>query len=317
MVATLLLFVIALAVAQILQAQTTEITGAITDPTGAAIPGVSITVTNIDTGEKHTTTSNERGYYTAPLLDPGQYRMEVRGAGFKPVDRTGIRLQVVQAVRLDFKLEVGSLTERIEVSGEAPLVESESSSLGQVINNRSILEMPLNGRNAWDLVQLAASTVMISGGGNASPIVSIAGSRSSSQGYLIDGANLVQGRQSQSMAELTPMVDAVEEFKVITSNYSAEYGRSNGGVSTAVTKSGTNEFRGLAFEFIRNDAFDARSFFALTKPNLRQNVFGGTLGGPIRKNKTHTNFGIPGTSLGASDFGTITSTGPAGVMQFG
>lgn len=263
--------------------QTTQITGTITDPSGAVVPGVEIVATNIGTGVEYRSRSNEQGYYTVPSLAPGQYKMEVRGQGFKPVVRSGIRLAVAEVLRLDFALEVGAVTEQIEVSGEAALVNSETASLGQVIDNRSIVEMPLNGRGAWDLAQLAPAVVMVTDGN----YVSISGSRTNAQAYLVDGANIVQGSQSRSLPEFSPMVDAIEEFKVLTSNYSAEYGRAAGGVFTAVTKSGTNRFRGALFEFVRNDAFDARGFFAATKPPLRRNEFGGALGGPILRNRTH------------------------------
>jgi hypothetical protein len=269
--------------------QNSQITGRVSDPSGAVIPQARVTVTNEGTGVKWNAVSNEVGYYTVPLLEPGSYRIRVEGSGFKPVVRSAVRLQVEQAARLDFTLELGQVNETVEISAEAPLVESETSSVGQVVDNKTILEMPLNGRNAWHLVQLAAATVFVGGIGDASeiPVASMAGGRAFSQMLWVDGTTANKSGLSRAMAELGPMVDSVQEFKVITNNYSAEYGRSVGGVFSAVTKSGTNEFHGTAFEFLRNDAVDARNYFSLSKPPLRYNQFGGTLGGPIRRNKTH------------------------------
>jgi hypothetical protein len=277
-----------IALASPLSAQNAQVTGRISDPTGAVIAAAEIRLANIATGDKRTTTSNEQGYYTVLFLDPGSYRVEVQARGFKPVAQT-IRLEVEQVARLDFRLEIGALTETVEVSAEAPLVESETGAVGQVVNNKSIVEMPLNGRNAWHLVQMAAATVFVGGIGDAAeiPVASMAGGRSFSQGLWVDGGSVQKSGMARAMAELGPMVDSVQEFKVITNNYAAEYGRSAGGVFTAVTKSGTNELHGNAFEFLRNDAFDARNFFALDKAPLRYNQFGGTLGGPIRHDKTH------------------------------
>jgi hypothetical protein len=273
----------------VLLGQNSQITGRVSDPTGAVIPNAQVTLTNEGTGVKWNAVSNAVGYYTIPLLEPGSYRIRVEGSGFKPVVRSAVRLQVEQVARIDFTMELGQVSETVEITAEAPLVESETSSVGQVVNNKTIVEMPLNGRNAWHLVQLAAATVFVGGIGDASeiPVASMAGGRAFSQMLWIDGTTANKSGLARSMAELGPMVDSVQEFKVITNNYAAEYGRSVGGVFSAVTKSGTNAFHGTAFEFLRNDAVDARNFFSLSKPPLRYNQFGGTLGGPIRRNKTH------------------------------
>jgi len=282
-----------------LAAQTAQITGRVSDPSGAIIAGASISVRNVSTGDQRTASTNENGYYTVPLLEPGQYQIRVESTGFRAVVRSGVTLQVEQAARLDFILELGQLTEVVDVRGEAPLVESETSSVGQIVNNKSIVEMPLNGRNAWHLVQLSAATVFVRGIGDAGeiPVASMAGSRAYSQMLWVDGGSLQKSGLSRAMAEMAPMVDAVEEFKVITNNYAAEYGRTAGGVFTAVTKSGTNQFKGNVFEFLRNDALDARNYFATTRAPLRYNQFGGTLGGPIRKDKTHFFVALEATKL--------------------
>ncbi|MEZ5352232.1 MAG: TonB-dependent receptor [Bryobacteraceae bacterium] len=270
-------------------AQTSQITGRVADPTGAVVPLADIAVTNVDTGTRYPTQSNVEGYYTVSRLDPGPYQVIVQKTGFKQARRSGIVLQVDQTARLDFTLQVGEVAEQIEITAETPLIESESSNLGQVINNKSIVEMPLNGRNAWDLSKLVGGAVYVQGFGDAGevPAVSFSGGRTWSQAMMLDGGSVQKSAMSRAQAELSPMVDAVEEFKVISNNYAAEYGRSAAGVFTAVTKSGTNRFRGNLFEFFRNDAMDARNFFAVNKAPLRYNQFGGTLGGPIRKDKTH------------------------------
>ena len=275
--------------ASIASAQTAQITGRITDPSGAVIPSAPVAVRSVDTGNTHQTTSNSEGYYTVSSLVPGSYQVSVRHAGFKPTVRSGLVLQVDQTARIDFALQVGDVTETVEITADAPLVESETSSLGQVVNNKSIVEMPLNGRNAWDLTKLAGATVYIRAAGDAGeiPVTSMAGGRTWSQSLMLDGGSVQKSGLARAQAELSPMVDAVEEFKVITNNYAAEYGRTAAGVFTAVTRSGTNQFRGTLFEFFRNDAMDARNFFAVDKAPLRYNQFGGTIGGPIRKDRTH------------------------------
>jgi hypothetical protein len=270
-------------------AQTAQITGRVTDPSGAVVSSAEVSATSVSTGTSYAATSNNEGYYTVASLEPGTYRISVRHPGFKPVIRSGVVLQVDQAARIDFALQVGDVTESVQITADAPLVESETSSLGQVVNNKAIVEIPLNGRNAWDLTRGVGATVFIRGAGDAGeiPLASMAGGRTWSQSLMLDGGSVQKSGLARAQAELSPMVDAVEEFKVITNNYAAEYGRTAAGVFTAVTRSGTNQIRGTLFEFFRNDALDARNFFALDRAPLRYNQFGGTLGGPIRRDRTH------------------------------
>jgi hypothetical protein len=270
-------------------AQTAQITGRVADPAGAVVASAPVTVTNVESGASQSTESNSEGYFTISRLEPGSYEVAVRQPGFRPVLRRGIVLQVDQTARVDIALELGDVAQSVEITAAAPLIESETSNLGQVVDNKSIVEMPLNGRNAWDLSQLSGGTVYIDGSGDAGeiPVVSIGGSRTMSQSFTLDGGSVQKSGLARAQAELSPMVDAVEEFKIITNNYAAEYGRTAGGVFTAVTKSGTNRLRGTLFHFFRNDVMDARNFFSIDKPPLRYNQFGGTVGGPIRKNKTH------------------------------
>ncbi|MBI1353838.1 MAG: hypothetical protein GC160_05790 [Acidobacteria bacterium] len=291
------------------QGGTGQIVGRITDSSGGVIPGAGVTLTNVDTGITQSAQTGPQGYYRFPLLPPGNYRLDVRSEGFRSVSRSGVKLDVEQSVSLDFELQVGQVSETVEVVGAAPLLESENATIGQVVDNKSIVEMPLNGRSAWNLVQLAGATTFIKGIGDASeiPVATVAGSRAFTQGLYVDGGSVQKSGLNRSMAELAPMVDAVEEFKVITNGYSAEYGRSAGGVFSAVTKSGTNEFHGNLFEFFRNQKMDARNFFSLDKAPLRYNQYGGTLGGPIIKDKTHFFIAYEGTrtTTGAPFLGTV------------
>jgi hypothetical protein len=269
--------------------QSAQFTGRVTDPSGASVPGVRIVARNLGSGVSNAAVTNVEGYYTVTRLDPGPYQLEAAADGFRTVTRKNLSLQVDQSARVDFALEVGMVAERVEISAAAALVESETSSLGQVINNKSIVEMPLNGRNAWDLSRLSGASTYVRAIGDAGeiPAISMAGGRTWSQSLTLDGGSVQKSGLARAQAELSPMVDAVEEFKVITNNYAAEYGRTAAGVFTAVTKSGTNQFHGTLFHFFRNDAMDARNFFAIRKAPLRYNQFGGTVGGPIRKDKTH------------------------------
>jgi len=268
--------------------QGAEVTGRVTDPTGAVVPAAELTVTNLATGIHHPAKTNQDGYYAVPSLDPGTYEVSVKSTGFKPVLQTGLVLQVEQVARVDFKLEIGSVSEGVEVTAAVPLLESETSSIGQVINNKAIVEMPLDGRNAWDLSKLTAGTIYVGSAGDAGeiPLVSMAGGRVKTQEFFLDGGSVQKSGLATAQSELAPMVDAVEEFKVVTNNYAAEYGRSAGGIFVAVTKSGSNQFRGDLFEFFRNTALNTRNFFSLSNPPIHYNQFGGTLGGPIRKDKT-------------------------------
>ncbi|MCB1019203.1 MAG: carboxypeptidase regulatory-like domain-containing protein, partial [Acidobacteria bacterium] len=222
-----------------------QLTGRVADPSGAVIPGAVVTLTNLGSGVQQSGETGPQGYYRFPLLPPGNYRIEIRADGFRGVSQTGLKLDVEQAATLDVTLEIGEVTETIEVIASAPLIESENATVGQVVDNKSIVEMPLNGRAAWNLVQLAGATTFISGIGDSSeiPVATVAGSRSFTQGLYVDGGSVQKTGLSRAMAELAPMVDAVEEFKVITNGYAAEYGRSAGGIFSAVTKSGTNQFR--------------------------------------------------------------------------
>ncbi|MCC6539899.1 MAG: carboxypeptidase regulatory-like domain-containing protein, partial [Bryobacterales bacterium] len=282
-----LLFCASLAFAQ---APTAELTGTIRDASGAVVPHAQVAAANEDTGFKREATSNELGYYTVPLLPPGLYRMTVRKEGFRAVERKGLRLHVNDRVTLDYSLEVGAVAETLSVTAETPLLQVEQASRGALIDNAKIVNLPLNGRNPFSLAALAPGVQP--GGGfftarvfqeqvNQSNFVANGGA-SFQNDILLDGtSNVVAGHGQLAM---TPSVDAIEEFKVQTSNYSAEYGRSGGGIINIVTKSGTNQFHGTAYEFLRNKVLDAGNFFNNSANIPRQpfvyNQYGFTAGGP-------------------------------------
>lgn len=273
------------------QTSTGTIVGTVLDPAGASIPNASIVVTNAATNETSRASSSAEGNYLAPLLKPGTYRVEVTAPGFKKFQQEGIVLQVQQQARVDIRLSVGDVTESVSVTADASVVETTSSSIGKVVDNKRILDLPLNTRNVYGLIYL---TPGVAGGiGNSHNQVgySVNGVRGGLFDTLVDGSSAsfptVNGFHGISVF---PSVDAVAEFKVQASNYSAEFGRSNGSVLNLVYKSGTNEFHGSAYEFLRNSVLDANNYFnnqrGVPLASFKRNQFGGTFSGPIRKDKT-------------------------------
>lgn len=267
------------------------ITGTVKDATGAPIPAAQVKATNAATGVSSTTTSNESGIYRAGSLVPGSYRVEVEAAGFERLSRSGVTVEVGQVVPLDLTLNVGAQSETMTVTEAAPLTESQSSNIAQSVNREMLAGLPLPNRAASSLAALAPGVVMIdSGAGTAEnyPVFSVAGGRARNQTFLLDGGNVSNAVGLTRPQQLTSLpVDAMQEFRVIANNYSAEYGHSTGGIVTMSTRAGTNELHGSLFESLRNDVFDARNFFARTRPPIRLNQFGGALGGPIMKDRTH------------------------------
>jgi hypothetical protein len=286
--------------AHVLKAQvdTATILGTVRDASGGVVPGASVSVTAADTNITTSTRTDSAGNYVVTPLKIGGYVVAVATQGFKKQTHSGIVLQVQDRVRVDFTLEVGSVTEAINIQAEAPLVQSESSALGNVIGSRQITDLPLNGRDYTQLATLTTGVVKITenGGGingatsatngNAGGAFAVNGTRGNLNNFMLDGIDNNSNDNAGNI--LRTSVDAIEEFKVQTSNYSAEFGRSGGAVINATIKSGTNQFHGTAFEFLRNSALDARGFFEppdQPKAPFKQNQFGGTLGGPIKKNK--------------------------------
>lgn len=271
-------------------AQLAELTGRVTDGSGAAVPDTEVQVVNTATGIERRTVTNESGIYSVPNLIPGPYQISLQKDGFKPITRSGITLAVRQTASLDFTLQVGGVSERIEVTAETPLLETARTSVGNVIENRKITELPLVGRRFLEFALMGAGVnqgkpgdVRASQQGVA---ISANGLYTKNNNFMLDGADNNESYQNQFA--VSPSVDAIEEFKVETGLYSAEFGRGGGAMISVVTKSGTNEFHGVLFEFLRNDVFDARNYFASgadRKPPLRRNQFGGSLGGPILRNR--------------------------------
>ncbi|MEZ5365235.1 MAG: carboxypeptidase regulatory-like domain-containing protein, partial [Bryobacterales bacterium] len=275
-------------------AQTASVTGRVSDPSGAVIPGAKIEVTSNDTGIVTVAETNAEGYYNVPSLQPGGYDVTASQDGFVSQRRQGLRLLVQQVARLDFQLDLGSVTETIDVNAQAVLLDSESSTVGQVIGTRQISELPLLGRNPYALAMLAPG-VRPSSGVNNLPIDQIStvsfminGQRASSNEFLLDGAPNSAPSQNQPVVNTNP--DAILEFKVETNNFSAEYGRAAGGIFNVVTKSGGNDFHWGVYEFLRNEKLNANDYFAnragSPRPPFKFNQFGGTIGGPVIKNRT-------------------------------
>ena len=276
------------------QSTSGEITGTVTDQSGAAVPDVAIAAVNQATGIRRETKSSAGGSYTVALLPPGDYSIAAQKAGFRPLTRKGINLQVDQVARIDLGLEVGTMAESVEVSAEAPLLDQATSSLGQVIDQSKITNIPLNGRSSFRLVQLTPGVLGAPSSNGQfgdvpvntmdDSIISINGGRSKTNEIMIDGVPSTTGYVNEMTT--IPSVDAAQEFKLQSSNLSAEWGRLGGGVINVSTRSGGNQIHGSLFEFLRNSAFDANEFFnkkaGKGKPPFRMNQFGFALGGPVR-----------------------------------
>ena len=261
-----------------------RVIGTVTDPTGAAIAGAKVTVTNVATQVSRETTSDNQGNYQILEVPIGSYRVNVEHPGFSKVVTDPQVLNIGASLRMDVKLTVGATTETVQVQGQAAGVETVNATLGSSVTSRPIVNMPLNGRNVLDLALLQPGvTQQRSNGGPGGFTFSIAGSRTDSVTYLLDGG--VNNNLLNNGVVYNPNPDTVAEFRILTSNYSAEYGRNGGGIVSVVLKQGTNQFHGSAFEFNRNDAFNANDFFdnlnGQPRPVLKRNQFGGTIGGPI------------------------------------
>src|SRR5580692_3369337 len=283
--------------AALLQAQvdTGSITGTVTDPSGAVVSGAKVTITNEGTGASLSTSAGADGIYNFSPVRIGSYKLEASAPGFKTMVQTNVVVDVSARVEENFKLQTGAVTETVEVTSVAPVLQAEDASVGQVVDQRSVNNLPLNGRNFTFLAQLAAgvNTPEADTRGNAaSGAFTANGNRPAQNNYMLDGidnnSDTVDFLNGTNFVVLPP-VDAIEEFKVQTSDFSAEFGRSGAAVLNATIKSGTNQFHGSAWEFFRNDRLDAADYFEdaqnIPKGELRQNQFGVAAGGPIIKNK--------------------------------
>jgi hypothetical protein len=277
------------------QVDTGSITGSVTDSSGAVVGGAKVTLTNEGTGTTLSTVTGADGVYDFSPVRIGSYRLETAASGFKKEVHAHIAVDVSARVLLNFKLQPGAVSETVEVTSAAPVLQAEDASVGQVVDQRSVNDLPLNGRNFTFLAQLAAgvNTPEADTRGNASSGAFTAnGNRPAQNNYMLDGidnnSDTVDFLNGTNYVVLPP-VDAIQEFKVQTSDFSAEYGRSGAAVLNATIKSGTNEFHGAAWEFFRNDKLDAPDYFedagGIPKGELRQNQFGAMLGGPVIKNK--------------------------------
>jgi hypothetical protein len=274
--------------ASLLSAQTStgRILGTVSDPTNAVIPGASITVTNVNTRINYQVTTNEQGFYEATLLPIGSYILTADMPGFQKAVTKPETLQINASLRIDIKLAVGNRSEEVVVEEGITHVETMSPTIGMSVTSAQIANMPLNGRNTLDLAMLKPGVIPSTAGGTTGTF-SVAGARQDSVTYLLDGG--INNNLLSNGVVLNPNPDMIEEFKILTSTYNAEYGRNAGGIVSVVTKSGSNEFHGSAYDYVRNDALNANPFFNnannLPKPILKRNQFGGTLGGPVIKNK--------------------------------
>ncbi len=270
----------------LLFAQQATVNGRVVDPSSAALPGATVTVVNADTGIRNAVTTSADGLYAIPLLPPGRYTITVEMSGFQSQTKTGITLDVQQTARFDFTLAIGGVAETVDVS--SPRVDAQTSSLGQVIDNLNVRELPLNGRNPLELARVTPGVTLL-----ATPFldtrnfnltsVSMNGGQGGSNAVLLDGSTTTLPERNEYA--VAPNVDAVQEFRVQTNALAAEFGMTGGGVINLVTKSGTNQLRGSLFEFVRNDALDATGWTNnrnnLDKSPLSYHQFGGTTGGPI------------------------------------
>ena len=297
------------------QAITATLGGRILDPSGDAIPQANVTITNVATNEQHSVTTQADGIYVFPLLPRGMYTVTVEAAGFQRNVHKGISLEVGQSANLNITMVLGSQNQTVQVSGDAPVVQTENAALGGVVSQESIQQLPLNSLTYSSLALLQPnvflpaqnSSLGFRGG------INIAGQSEVSNDFTLDGIDNMDEASNQT--NVTPVLDAVEEFRVLSGNYAAEYGRASGGHIIVATKSGSNAFHGSGYEFYRNSVLDAENIFAPTKPTFTRNQYGGTIGGPIKKDKVFFFASYGGLRSGAAvaDIATV----PTALMHQG
>lgn len=280
------------------QAFTGSISGIVSDPAGAVVPGTRVTITEIDKNTSFNTVTNDTGYYRVGELQPGRYRLSAEASGFRAHVIEGFPLATQQQASINITLQVGQVVEQVKVTAEAQLVEANTSALGGVVENKRIVDLPLNGRNIYSLTSLVPGvfqtrqTSGVEDTFTANRFI-VNGGQESTSDILLDGVSATVAHNIPTVPAVSaiPSVEAIQEFRIQTNAYSAEYGRSGGGLVTLVTKSGTNDFHGSAFEFLRNSALDANNFFAnrsnIPLVSFKRNQFGGSLGGPVLIPKTY------------------------------
>ena len=309
------------------QTQTATVRGEVQDSTGATIPGAKLTLTNLDQNRPWTTQSNEVGAYIFQQIPPGPYSLIVEADGFKRYQQSRFVLNVAQAAEINPALEVGAVTETIEITAEAPLLETVTSDLGEVVNSRTAESLPLNGRNILQLVTLSPGVSATRSGRNesngsgsiAAAGFSANGGRDVSNTIMLDGSP--QEVMGYNQPAYVPSPDAIQEFKVQTNNFSAEYGRTGGAVVNMVHRSGTSEFHGVLYEFLRNDKLQANNWFSnangLDRAPFRFNQFGGTLGGPLTPSRQRTFFFVNVEYRRQVNPGSATYTVPTAAIRQG
>lgn len=309
------------------QTQSASVRGVVQDSAGAVIPGAAVELTNTQQGRSWRVDTNDQGIYVLLQIPPGPYRLTAEAKGFKKYSRAGLTLEVAMAVEINVALEVGTVTEVIEVRSETPLLETASSTLGEVVNSVTTENLPLNGRNVLQLVALTPGIntntsfrTQTSGSGSiGSNGFSANGGRNVSSSILVDGSP--QEVMGYNQPAFVPSPDAVQEFKVQTNSLSAEYGRTGGAVINMVHRSGTSQFRGVAYEFLRNDVFDANGFFnnlnGRNKAPFRFNQFGATLGGPLTKSRQRSFFFVNYEAVRQVSPGSATFSVPTERMRQG
>ena len=282
---------------------TANLSGQVADSAGAAVPHAKITATQMGTGITRTTEAGSDGQYELPGLPAGPYRLEAGAPGFRMYVQTGIELHVGVSVQQSVRLEVGSVDTTLEVRGDASMLETKDNSVSQVISQRDIIGLPLNGRQATQLILLSGAAVTAPSATSilgtksfySSTTISIAGGSNNGTNYLLDGGYHTDTFSNVNMP--FPFPDALQEFNVQTSALPAQYGQHPGGVVNVITKTGTNQFHGDAFNFLRNGAVNARGFFATSRDKLKRNQFGGVVGGPIKANRLFFFGGYQGTPV--------------------
>ena len=297
---------------------TATLQGVVTDSTGAVIPNVKIVARNQGTDVERTTQTDQSGNYQVPALEPGVYRVEARAEGFQTQVVTDLRLDVGSIVVQNVQLKVGAVTQEVTVTASTPTIETATVSVGEVINQRTVQEMPLNGRHLVELASLLPGTVVAPQNGfltfairgQGALAFNTAGSREDTTNFMVNGINLNDMVQNQITFQ--PTIDTVSEFKATNSTFSAEYGRNSGAIVNIATRSGSNEFHGEVFDYLRNEKLDAKDYFnnpRLPIPPFKRNQFGGNIGGPIRKDKTFFFFSYEGNRQAqTSTFNTVVPT---------
>jgi hypothetical protein len=299
------LAVILCSLAALAQEATATLNGRVTDPSGLPVAGAKVQAVNVNTNVPYSAETNDAGRYDLPTLPPGAYRMSVEKNGFEQIVKPGISLHVSDIVAINFALQVGSVTQSVTVTGGTPIVETTTSALGGIVDAQQVRELPLNGR---DWTQLATLEPGVTSDSSLQPTaagstglgefargnrgfgaqLAVNGSRPEQNNYRVDGVSVndyVNGGPGTALGA-TLGVDAIQEFSLLSSNYSAENGRTSGGIVNAITRSGTNQFHGDVFWFLRDTGVDARNYFDPTLPPFHRNQFGAAAGGPIKKDKT-------------------------------